>query len=86
MSGLSGGNIGFPGASDSETVAIYPTHGTSVDSSFTTDLTAAYNVRRGGDAGKIVNDGFYNTQYQVLTSSTGTGTYAGDVSNITVNS
>jgi hypothetical protein len=84
MSGLSGGNIGFPGASDSETVAIYPTHGTNVAGSFTADLTAAYNVRRGGDAGKIVEDGLYNTNYQVLTSSDGSGTYVGDASNISI--
>ena len=77
MSGLSGGNIGFPGASDSETVAIYPTTGIAPDSSFHS-LTAAYNVRRGGDAGSIVGD----FESQVLTA--GTGTYAGDASNITV--
>jgi hypothetical protein len=94
MSGLSGGNIGFPGASDSETVAVLPLQeyyvgDAAVHSSFnlaidvggaTIALSAAYNVRRGGAAGMIVGD----FGSQVLTGSTGTGTYTGDASNISV--
>jgi len=78
MSGLSGGNYGLSGQGD--TVA--QGHATiSPHGSFTTTISSGdYKLREAGSAGYIV----YGSTQVLTGGAAGDGTYAGDVSNITV--
>ena len=72
MSGLSGGDFGEPGQTDSETVAVLPTPHGGGGSGFDT-ISGDWNIRFGGLAGVVVESGTY-----VSVTSSGTGITKGE--------